>query len=156
MLFRSSDAELMESWRQFRRDNITALVTGVAERVRKTAPNVKLSAAVFHEPERDPVTIGQDWVAWCKSGLLDFVCPMDYYGRLGPLLEMQKQALAGAPVKLRPGLGLSCWDNPRNDAIKMTEQIKTVRDAGLDGFSVFDFDLRSASVIPVLHTGPTK
>jgi hypothetical protein len=69
---------------------------------------------------------------------------------------MQKQALAGAPVKLRPGLGLSCWDNPRNDAIKMTEQIKTVRDAGLDGFSVFDFDLRSASVIPVLHTGPTK
>ncbi|MBO5940819.1 MAG: family 10 glycosylhydrolase [Kiritimatiellae bacterium] len=150
------DPELLAKWHQFRCDTITALVKGVSERVRRIAPKVKLSAAVFHSPERDPATIGQDWVAWCRNGLLDFVCPMDYYGRLGPLLEMQKHALADAPVKLRPGLGLSCWENPRDDAIKMTKQIKIVRDAGLDGFSVFDFDLRSASVIPVLHTGPTR
>ena len=150
------DAALVAAWRKFRCDNITALVREVSNRVRREAPGVKLSAAVFPNPNRDPDVIGQDWPAWCRDGLLDFVCPMDYSGALRSLVAAQKRALDGTSVKLRPGLGLSCWEDARNDGLELTRQIGIVRDLGLDGFTVFNLDPRAAAVLPILHTGPTK
>ena len=152
----SSNGELKGKWRKFRCANITALVQGVAERVRREAPGVKLSAAVFHNHERNPDGIGQDWVNWCRDGLLDFVCPMDYYGNFNPVVSSQVQALKGFPVKLRPGIGLSCWSDARKDAVTATKQIEYVRRVGLDGFAVFNFGQRAAKVLPILHTGPTR
>ena len=152
-----TNAVLTAQWRKFRCDNITALVRGVSARARQETPNVKLSAAVFLEAESVPARIGQDWVAWCREGLLDFVCPMDYYGNnFESLVAAQKQMLEGCPVKLRPGLGLSCWKDSRQDAREMTRQIGAVRKVGLDGFTVFNLDSRAVAVLPILHAGPTK
>ena len=81
---------------------------------------------------------------------------MDYSGALRSQVAAQKRALNGMPVKLRPGLGLSCWEDTRNDGVELTRQIGVVRDLGLDGFTVFDLDPRAAAVLPILHTGPTK
>ena len=65
-----SDAALSAEWKKFRCSNITALVKGVSDRVRKDFPRVQISAAVFHNPETDPGEIGQDWVNWGKAGYL--------------------------------------------------------------------------------------
>ena len=151
-----TNAVLAAQWCKFRCDNVTALVRGVSERVRKETPGVKLSAAVFDNPERNPDRVGQDWVSWCRDGLLDFVCPMDYSGRFKSIAAAQKRVLTGCSVKLRPGIGLSCWEDTRRDAIEMSRQIGAVRDLGLDGFTVFNLDPRAAAVLPVLHTGPTR
>ena len=154
------DPHLAAEWRKFRCGNITALVRGVATRMRKEHPNVKLSAAVFQNFVSNPENIGQDWVLWCKEGLLDFACPMDYYGGANlvfqNLVATQKRALEGCPVKLRPGLGTSCWPDPRRDVITMAKQIEIVRGAGLDGFTIFQYDARTKSALPTLHAGPLR
>ena len=152
----SADVALAAEWCKFRCGNVTAIVKGVAERVRREAPGVKLSAAVFTDPEGDLKRIGQDWVPWCREGLLDFICPMDYHGNYGAIIAFQRKVLEGCPVKLRPGIGLSCWEDARRDAITVAKQIEDVRRVGLDGFVVFDLTQRGAKVLPVLHTGPTR
>jgi hypothetical protein len=38
----------------------------------------------------------------------------------------------------------------------MARQIMIVREAGLDGFCVFNFDSRAAKVLPKIHAGPAK
>ncbi|MBO5939954.1 MAG: family 10 glycosylhydrolase, partial [Kiritimatiellae bacterium] len=155
-----ADKALAAQWTAFRCSNITALVKGVHERVKRESPNVQISAAVFHSPKTNPGEIGQDWVSWCREGYLDFVCPMDYYGgsnlAFKGLVNVQIEALQGCNVKMRPGLGLSCWKDLSKDAITMARQIMIVREANLDGFCVFNFDSRAEKVLPLLHTGPTK
>ena len=116
-----TDKSLAAEWTAFRCSNITALVKGVSERVRREFPGVQISAAVFHNPEVNPRDIAQDWVDWCRSGYLDFICPMNYYGgsdlAFKGLVNVQVKALDGCSTKIRPGLGLSCWKDLSKDAV---------------------------------------
>ena len=154
------DADLADQWAAFRSANITALVRAVSTRVRRECPGVEVSAAVFHNVASCPKSVGQPWAAWCREGLLDFACPMDYY--MGStvafrnLISAQVEACAGGKAKIRPGLGISCWKRMDRDAFTMAEQIGVVRDLGLDGFTVFNYDARAVRVLPTLHNGPLK
>ena len=155
-----ADAAVKALWREFRITNITTLVATAAREIRRVAPNVQVSAAVFQNPETNPRAIGQDWADWCRRGLLDFVCPMDYnYDSAVAFKGVvfgQKRHLAGAKTKLRPGIGLSCWADRTQDVRKTAEEILAVRAAGLDGFSIFNLDARAVSVLPALRRGPLK
>ena len=135
---------------------ITALVREVSERVRREVPEVKVSAAVFTTPFR----VAQDWVGWCRDGLLDFVCPMDYFECSGDgfrnIVSGQMADIAGSKAKLRPGIGLSCWLDRDHDATRTAEQIERIRALGLDGFAVFNFDDRALSALPTLAAGPLR
>ncbi len=156
------DPEIKAMWREFRITNITALVRSASTLIRKEVPGVKISAAVFQNPETNPNGIGQDWAAWCRAGYLDFVCPMDYnYDSpvaFKGVVFAQKRALAGMGAKtlLRPGIGLSCWHDPARDVRMAVGEILAVRAAGLDGFCFFDLGARAQSILPVLHSGPTR
>ena len=66
---------------------------------------------------------------------------MAKYDKLQVLAQME--AVRGGKALLRPGIGLSCWLKRDRDAFTLARQIGIVRDAGLDGFSVFDLDARS-------------
>jgi hypothetical protein len=85
---------------------------------------------------------------------------MNYYGgsdlAFKGLVNVQIKALDGCGTKIRPGLGLSCWKDLSRDAVTMARQIMIVREAGLDGFSVFNFDSRAERVLPKIHMGPAK
>lgn len=155
-----ADAAVRALWREFRITNITALVTAAAREIRRAAPGVQVSAAVFQNPETNPGAIGQDWADWCRRGLLDFICPMDYnYDSAVAFKGVvfgQRRRLAGAPVRLRPGIGLSCWADRTQDVRKTAEEILAVRAAGLDGFCVFNLDARAVPVLPALKRGPLK
>jgi uncharacterized lipoprotein YddW (UPF0748 family) len=151
------DERLKRLWQDFRTSNITVVVRAVSRRVRAEAPGVKLSAAVFTNAETSPANVGQDWVTWCKEGLLDFVCPMDYVespalfrGQIVP----QKRLVGKVPVY--PGIGLSTWRHDGRDAVRLAQQILAVREAGLDGFTVFNFDRRAEKALPLLHLGVTR
>ena len=143
-----SDSDLAARWNAFRCAAVSALVKAVSARIRRDYPGVKLSAAVFSSPDLDPARIGQPWVEWCKEGVLDFACPMNYNDSciaFRGLVRAQREAVGEVSTKLRPGIGLSCWQKryrPR-DAVILARQIGIVRDAGLDGFCVFDLDARS-------------
>ena len=149
-------ADLKDEWLQFRRDNITALVKLVHDEAKAIRPTIQISAALFGNWMSDRDGVGQDWELWCRNGWLDFACPMDYVDSAVAFKGKVKRQIAWAhDVKLCPGIGLSCWTKPQ-DPLNMIEQIQAVRDLGLKGYTVFNFDNYARVVLPSLRLGCTS
>ncbi len=147
---------LWSEWLQFRRDNINALVKLVHDEAKAIRPSIQISAAVFANWKVDRDAVAQDWELWCRNKWLDFVCPMDYVDSPVALMGKIKRQIAWAHgVKLYPGIGLSCWKQPR-DPLNLIEQIQAVRRYGLNGFTVFNFDNYAREVLPIVHLSCTK
>ena len=151
------EKRLKGRWNEFRIECITKVVRQVSERVRKEAPGVKISAALFGNPSSAAASVAQNWPEWCREGLLDFACHMDYVSAT-PLFRSQvsAQMKAAGKTPLYPGIGLSCWPNDGRDAERLAKQIQTVRDLGLGGFTVFNFDRRALHAMPLMRLGVTK
>ena len=149
------DAETAKAWRRFRVENITAVVKAVSERVRREHPKTAISAAVFQNPESTPETLAQDWLTWCKRGYLDFVCPMNYVDSAAlqkASARMQLAAVRGTGVRVYPGIGLSVFRKDGCDARRLSEQIAVLRELGVPGFTVFNFDKRAQGALPAILT----
>jgi len=146
-----------DPWLDFRRQQITTVVAGVAEAARKARPNVKISAAVFDNWTTYRDSIGQDWKLWCEKGYLDFVCPMDYTSSNRHFEEMvSKQVVWAGTVPCYPGIGLSVW-HPKNDVCKLIELIHITRKFKTGGFTVFNYGVAEAKeIVPLCGTGVTK
>lgn len=144
-----SISDLQKKYVQFRCDNITAVVREVSEKVRREYPNVTISAAVLKRGgENDRVSMAQDWGLWCREKYLDFVCPMSYETSL-PFFRrcIERAQKNAAGVKCYPGIGYSVM-KPRGDKPAMlAEQVQAVRDAGFDGFTVFEYTPPTATAL---------
>jgi uncharacterized lipoprotein YddW (UPF0748 family) len=149
--------ELYEKWLDFRRDQITAVVAGVAEQARKVRPGVKISAAVFSNWAADRDGVGQDWKLWCQRGYMDFVCPMDYTEHDSQLESMVSRQLPWAGgVPCYPGIGVSCWADP-TDIARVIEQVRVTRRQKTGGFTIFNLDAPVATeILPLLGKGMTR
>ena len=77
------------AWQQWRRDQVTALVHELHDRIKAIRPWVQLSGALIaYGPgpksesgwlqSRTYKEVYQDWMTWIKSGYLDFGVPMNY------------------------------------------------------------------------------
>lgn len=152
------EADVRRAWQAFRCETISDTVRRISERIRATAPGVEISAAVFQNPQTSPSGVGQDWLAWCRNGWLDAVCPMNYVESPALFANQvvgQREAL-GTAVKLYPGIGLSTWRDGSDGAIRLARQIQAVRAAGLDGFTVFNLDRHAMRALPLLRLGVTR
>lgn len=152
-----SDKALEQKWLDFRRDQITACVAAVRERVRKERPKVEISAAVFPNWPADRDGVGQDWKLWCEKGYLDFVCPMDYTPHNAAFegIVSQQRGWAGK-VPCYPGIGLSCW-TPPDDAVGLMEKIRITRQLKTGGFTVFDYSpAATRKVVELCGRGITR
>ena len=153
-----TDERLEKRWKAFRASNITKVVQTVSERVRKEAPGVQISAAVFRNHLSDPSSVGQDWALWCREGYLDFICNMDYIDSAALFrsqIDLQHRVI-DPKVKFYPGIGLSCWPHDGRQAERLALQIQATRDAGLEGFTVFNYDRLAEKVLPLMRLGVTK
>jgi uncharacterized lipoprotein YddW (UPF0748 family) len=95
-----------DGWADFRRERLTALVARIRETVRRDAPRVLLSAAVFPDAANARRSKLQDWPRWLDRSLLDALCPMAYT-QDAALFEQQiaaARAAAGA-VPIWAGVG---------------------------------------------------
>lgn len=150
------DKELEQKWLQWRRDQITAVVSGTAAILRKEKPKVKISAAVFSNYAVDRDGVGQDWKLWCERGWLDFVCPMDYTesdGHFETLVAQQKQWAGSVPCY--PGIGLSCWGD--KDVCNVVSKIAVTRRLKTGGFTIFNLSsLEINDILPLLGLGATR
>ena len=150
------DETLLKAWRQFRRDQIDAVVRGVRERLDSLGLKTKVSAAVFSNWPTDRVGIAQDWKRWCDQGWLDFACPMDYTPHLDNFRALVLTQKDWVPAdRLCPGIGMSCWTDP-TDAVRLLQQIKATRTAGVRGFMIFDYDTYAYSNLTWLGLGCTR
>jgi uncharacterized lipoprotein YddW (UPF0748 family) len=149
------DKALQAQWLQFRRDAIDTVVRQVHEQAKKVRSNIQISAAVFSNWPKNRDEIGQDWSMWCERGWLDFVCPMNYCDSNSEFQNRcRRQAVWAQQVPVYPGIGMSCWAVP-GDPVKLSEQINAVRELGLKGFMVFDYDRNALACLPMLKLGTT-
>jgi len=147
-----------EQYTEWRVQQITRLVRLIHKRTRAVAPEIKISAAVFGWYPGCITTIGQDWIAWAKSGYVDFVCPMNYTEDSGYFTELLTNQIALMPkdVAIYPGIGVTASNSLLTpDAV--VEQIYLSRALGASGWTIFDYaaDI-SETVLPALTLGISK
>lgn len=144
-----------DEYRDWRCRQITALVAAVHAGAKKIRPQLKISAAVFGSYPGCRRSVGQDWPEWIKSGLLDFVCPMDYTNsdlRFCALVENQLK-LVGGRIPVYPGIGATSSSSTLS-ADRVVGQIHHARRLGAAGFTIFNFSRGTArSILPGLRLG---
>ncbi len=81
-----------EQWKQWRRDQVTALVRRVYAKIQASKPNVKVSGSFVtwnpsptsstregFEATRPYYDVYSDWDSWMEEGIVDMAVPMTYY-----------------------------------------------------------------------------
>jgi uncharacterized lipoprotein YddW (UPF0748 family) len=131
-------AQDMDAWIDWRCEVITRFVRRIRKASRKGGK--ELSAAVFHYHPGGLLDIGQDWEAWVREGLLDYVFPMNYSQSTHIAAKWARNnvaALAGAPSDCRHWQGLlrpACMSTSR-----FVRHVRAVLDAGVEGFTIFEY-----------------
>lgn len=135
-------------WLQWKRDQMTALVTLARDRIKAANPNVKIQASTIvwgNCPERFEdstayTQVCQDWKLWMEKGLIDEDCPMVYAREHE---ESGKSYFRGWLTGGKQWLGqptyIGIFANVNTDE-GILEQIKAVRAAGYPGFVLFAFN----------------
>ena len=146
----AKDGRFRNEWLGFRRDNVTALVSNVSCRVRRECPGVKISVAVFPSLLTDGERLGQDWCEWGRRGYVDCLMPMEYL--LAESVACAKGRLRGqmeacAPAKLVQGIGTDAWGCNRDKAMTLADLVRSGREVGVSGFSLFEYAVRTRSLL---------
>lgn len=152
------DPAATKRWQDWRCGNITAVVRAVHDYVKKRHPKTEISIAARSGIGGARHGDGQDWVAWAKEGLVDFICPMDYTA-VTPLFRNiyreQAEAIRGTGVALYPGIGISCWGEDDGDnARRFAKHVLQLREDGCRGFTVFALEQRDLPALRLMATGP--
>lgn len=148
------DDAMRLKWQQFRRDQITDLVQRVSAKIRKEAPGVKISAAVFANWNTVSEELGQDWKLWVEKGYLDFVCPMNYTPdpeTFRKWVNAQTNWVSGR-IPLIPGIGV--FRIPSVEGV--AQQVKIAREQGTDGYILFDHPRSEGPVDEGLALGTNR
>lgn len=126
-------------WDRFRRQQITDLVERVYHGVKKRAPNVLVSAAVFANAEDAYERRYQDWRDWLRLGIIDVACPMAYTPETDVFREQITTAVEVAGGD-RVWAGVGAY---RNTVEGTLEKIEVARNLGASGFVLFSYDSTS-------------
>jgi uncharacterized lipoprotein YddW (UPF0748 family) len=132
-----------DSWKQWRRDNVSDVVRSVSRDVKRIKPNLAVSAAlipwgVYHGwKESDAYNVvTQDWFGWMREGLLDVAVPMTYHPDTPSFAGWVRAAVANRfTTQVWSGIG-AYLITPESAA----EKIETERRLGAQGFSLFSYD----------------
>lgn len=140
----------------WRRDQITVTVSRIRQALKAVRPSIQVSAAVWGNWPGVRDSIGQDWAAWCRNGLLDFVCPMNYVPSAAEAVKLFTGQLSAIPrgFPIYPGISPTSCNLPPEETVR---QVDALREAGAKGFVLFelDHDLLS-SHLPALRAGATS
>ena len=123
-------------WEEWRRAQVTGLVTRVSEAVKSNKPWMQVSAAVFATPETALYDRGQDWITWLKNGTLDAVALMAYSKDTARIAQQTRFAVSIAGDR-KVYTGIGAW---RLQAHDVAQKIVQARRAGASGISLFSYD----------------
>jgi len=124
-------------WDEFRRDQITSLVSDIYGQAKALRPDLMISAAVVAEPETAFGVRFQDWQRWLADGILDIAVPMAYTpddGRFQALVRSARRA-AGNRERVWAGIG-AYLDSTQGTLSK----IDLARAEGAGGVVLFSYD----------------
>ena len=120
---------------------IGAFVAEARRRALEWRPGAAITAAVYGKYPSCVDAVGQDWVSWLETGVVDYVLPMDYTESDERFAEWTgEQARTPAQArKVIAGIGVTASES-RLDAEGVKRQIAIARRAGIAGFALFDLD----------------
>ena len=140
---------------RWRARQVTALVSAIRAAQRRNAPGITVSAAVFGGYPNCVESVGQDWVSWIETGLIDYAMPMNYTednAKYAELLasQLKKPAIARRIVG---GIGVTAAES-RLGPGQVIDQANALRRGGAAGFILFDLDSTLArEILPILRLG---
>lgn len=124
-------------WSDWRRSQVSGLVTEIREMLKVYAPKMQFSAAVLASHERAYAHAFQDWHSWISQGKLDLIVSMNYNRDNSAAALLSKEAVTAAGKK-PVMIGLGAWlliDTPDQFA----RQVRDAINAGADGVVLFSY-----------------
>ena len=129
---------------------ITDFVRKASKAVRAAKPGIVFSAAVFPTPEA-AARRNQDWPAWVREGLVDYVCPMIYTESPAEFQAELSACLAVAPAdKILPGIGTGA-DESQTDAVETAAEVAAAAQAGCRGAAFFTLNDSLLDILEVFR-----
>lgn len=143
-----------QTWQEFRIAQVDNFVAKASQTLKRTNPELTLSAAVFAMPRTQRLEqIQQNWEAWVEAGHLDLLVPMTYAETTPELATLTDNLLASLPpgrTLLVPSIRLLDLDTGLAlDQRQLLRQLPTV---GSAFFAATDLERDFAKT---LETGPT-
>jgi uncharacterized lipoprotein YddW (UPF0748 family) len=121
------------------RDRITDLVGDVHTTAETADPSVKLSAAVWNDPDTAYEDRLQDYRAWLENDYLDIVMPMTYYSEENNMLfpsKIEKILAINTNALVAPGIGLFRHNDNPDVAVS---QLSSAHVRGANGSTLFSY-----------------
>ena len=135
----SGDEEyILAQWRKWNASNVTLLVKGIKDQIKKSGKDIPLSAAIFSNREFALNSLGQDWGKWAAEETVDVVCPMLYSNDnswFKDRLKTVMENVAGG-CKVVAGIAIVSSTN-KNTPEGMVSQIRIAKELGADGVVFF-------------------
>jgi uncharacterized lipoprotein YddW (UPF0748 family) len=136
--------------------NLTWPVTRFVSEARTRVARPRwLTVAVLGKYPSCIASVGQDWVSWIDSNLVDYVVPMDYSNSNSRFETYLRQHASTRSRALRTIAGIGVTANEsRLDAGQVIDQINLVRRYSLAGVALFDLDTTlEKQILPYLKLG---
>ena len=124
-----------DEYDQFRRDQITDLVSQIYHGTKAIKPKMLVTADVFPEFNDAYSRRFQDWKTWMKMGIMDILMPMAYAQDTETWVQHVADELTVRNDRLVYA-GLGQW---RISAESCIEKIRKGRELGADGFVIFAY-----------------
>ncbi|MBN1417250.1 MAG: family 10 glycosylhydrolase [Planctomycetes bacterium] len=147
-----------KKWAEYRAWGVTQLVRDVHAAAKAAKPSAPISAAVF-TPLEAARRACQDWPAWIRDGIIDFVVPMAYTMDNVDLARQIREWKTVDPAldRIVPGLSIYVRDGrdagPRAPAVVLS-QYELCRKSGARGNLFFSLHYLADPLIEALRKGP--
>lgn len=143
---------------RWRTAQITDAVQKIHSWIRANKPHITLSAAVYGKYPSCVDSVGQDWISWLRTDLIDTALPMNYTESETRLMDWLGTQTSDPRIASRiiSGIGVTAAES-RLTPIQVLHQIDIARKMKCRGFALFDLDenLRTR-ILPVLLQGITS
>jgi hypothetical protein len=132
---------LREDFLRWRAGGIRDFVRDLSVELRRSHPDLLLSAAVWPGYPEIINRLGQDWPPWLREGWIDFAVPMSYSTRASEVADWTRahRLAVGEGKRIITGIGVTAAESRLTPPLVL-EQIHAAREAGADGFVLFDLN----------------
>jgi uncharacterized lipoprotein YddW (UPF0748 family) len=123
----------LERWKT---ECVTRLVAAIRSELRRTRPELPLTAAVIADPARALADSNQDWPRWAEQRLVDALLPMNYSADDAEFrARAGREVDAGGAVAVIVGVGAYRHEDPA----QTVRQLDAAHAAGASGTAVFAY-----------------
>jgi len=130
--------EYFIEWDNWKRDQVTAVLTKISKNTRAKFPAMKISCAVQPSPERAYSIAMQDWPLWLEKGTIDHVVLMSYTKDVRLFkVELRSACAQRSKGKVYAGIGVFVMGS---DSKLVKEECRIADDFSLDGIAFFAYD----------------